>query len=349
MELEICKITGGPFHFGRHGLGLEEQCIHLTSDTLVSALIAGQVEMDDASATQAWAARFQPPAPNLALTSAFPFAGEVLFFPTPRRTAQPKSGNRVRAKDLKRTAYLSEQLFRQVLQGASLLDIYNNAERLQDGELLLTKEERGNLPKPLTVDKAVLWKTELRPRVTVDRDRSSSNLFHIGCTTYTPGCGLWFGVYWLQPSPALIMQFERLLHHLAESGLGGDRSAGFGASSISAHGSCCLPQSRGTTWVNLSHYLPADDEMGALEHPSAAYSVQKVGGWASSPTQISQRRITLHMLAEGSVLGPLEKDTPGQMVDVQPSYGGSKPLGHPAWRSGVSVAAGILLDSGGGI
>jgi hypothetical protein len=59
----------------------------------------------------------------------------------------------------------------------------------------------------------------------------------------------------------------------------------------------------------------------------------------------AERRIPVRLLAEGAVLGPLDRIVPGQIVDVQPDYGGTRPLGHAVYRSGLALAVG--LEAGG--
>ena len=102
-----------------------------------------------------------------------------------------------------------------------------------------------------------------------------------------------------------------------------------------------LPDPAGKPWVALSRYLPRPDEVSALSDPQAAYSVETVGGWASSMERKQERRRVVRMLAEGSVLGPVERPVPGQVVDVQPVYEGVRSFGHAIWRSGLAAAVGI--------
>ena len=84
MELQTWKITGGPFHFGRHGLGLEEASAVFTSDSLTAALAACLSHLESPEEVDAWASASH----DWLLTSAFPFAGRVRFFPTPSQSSQ---------------------------------------------------------------------------------------------------------------------------------------------------------------------------------------------------------------------------------------------------------------------
>jgi hypothetical protein len=92
----------------------------------------------------------------------------------------------------------------------------------------------------------------------------------------------------------------------------------------------------------MSRYLPKEDEVSALFHPSAAYQIQAVGGWADSPGDMRHRRRSVNFIVEGSILGPLPSAIPGQIVDIRPTYGNNPdPLKHPVYRSGLALAVGM--------
>ena len=218
-----------------------------------------------------------------------------------------------------------------------------NSLSLQGGKLLYLENEASGLPEDIKRGKSPLWKTDTRPRVTLDRASAQSHLFFIGHTQFGPDCGLWFGVQWLKENPEEAKRLESLFEHLADSGLGGDRSSGFGAAQIVPGEPCHLPDADGVPWVSLSRYIPTEDEIIALQHPSASYAIQTVGGWVSSPGRKTERRRAVRMLAEGSVLGPVEKSARGMVVDVRPNYSEALTFSHPVWRSGMAVGAGIRL------
>lgn len=342
MRLDVWTISGSGFHFGRHGLGQEESSIHWPSDSLFAALVARQAVLHGAAGAEAWVSHFLEDPPACAFTSAFPRAGGVLFFPAPLRAAsQAREEDSLAGKLQKRLKYVSEAVFRALLAGGSMADLYDPRRALQDGQALVAAEDLPLLPKTGKQVRREIWKVEQRPRVALGRTRQSSNLYHTGRTSFGEGCGLWFGVQWLDEG--LKPGLAPLLAELGDSGLGGDRSSGFGFAAFDLSGSIELPDATGKHWVTLSRFLPDPRDLPALQDPSAAYAVENVGGWVSSPGKKAERRRTVRMLAEGSVLGPLARAVPGRLADVQPDYGGRRPLGHPAWRCGFAVAAGIDL------
>lgn len=345
MLIDIWHINGKGFHFGRHGLGQEKSSEHFTSDSLFAALVARLAELKGAAAVKPWIEMYIKGGPAFVLSSAFPQAGGVRFFPTLLHTpgVDEKLPENVGVKDLKRVRYVSEKIFRMLLSGTSLGEVYaaKGCTRLQKGKVLVHDSEESTLPEKVANGEAPIWMMDTRPRVTIDRVNSSSTLYHTGRTVFGPECGLWFGVFWQERTAKGETELKELLDDLGDAGIGGDRSSGFGHALITFEGTCELPDALGGPWVSLGRYLPAEDESGALTSPQAAYSIETVGGWVDSPGSKAERRRSVRLLAEGSILGPLDKPVPGQMVDVQPSYGGTRPLGHEVWRNGFAMAVGM--------
>ncbi len=341
MQLDVWKITGAGFHFGRHGLDQEVSGVHLPSDSLFAALTARLAALDGPQAAEAWGQAFIS-GPPLVLSSAFPFAGEVRFFPTPLRTAASKRPENARPehKDTRRVCFVSEGIFVRLLKGESLADVYDREHTLQDGQALYSPAEANRLPAAVQSEKK-LWAVEQRPRVTVEREFARSALYFTGRTQFATGCGLWFAVRWAEHAALSRESLARLLAELGDAGLGGERASGFGQAKIEPAGTLDLPEAAGQPWVTLSRYLPARQDTAALLDARAAFTIETVGGWAESPGKPAERRRAVRMLAEGSVLGPLPGGIPGQMADVQPSYGGNQPLGHPVWRNGQALAVGF--------
>jgi CRISPR-associated protein Csm4 len=197
------------------------------------------------------------------------------------------------------------------------------------------------LPEALRQHEARLWHIEQRPRVTIGRTQPDSALYFTGRTSFNQGCGLWFAVLWLEDPAPQRPTLERLLADLEHAGLGGERAGGFGQALIRPAGSLDLPAPDDQPWVALSRCLPNAEDLPVLLDHRAAYRVETVGGWVESPGMPAERRRSIRMLAEGSVLGPAARPAPGQVVDVQPDYGGKRPLGHPVWRNGLALAVGF--------
>jgi CRISPR-associated protein Csm4 len=346
MGAQSWNITGERFHFGQHGLGQEETLTTLPSDSLFAALVARLALAQGRTAVDQFMEPFLLGKPPFVLTSCFPFAGEVRFFPTPLTAYRSgEADGPVRVKDLKKVRYVSEAIFNRLLHGEKLGNFFAKAVPLQDGAILAAAEDQKHLPSGDS-STAKLWSTEKRPRVAIDRATNFSNIYFTGQVTFAAGCGLWFATRWLEDSPAFQKQVADLLADLAAAGLGGERSSGFGACKITPAAEVELPEAPAKAWVSLSRYLPARDELHALRASQACYSLERVGGWLESPGSSGQRRRSLNLVVEGSVLGPLDALIPGRVVDVRPRYETNPdPLGHPVYRSGLSFAVGM---QGGG-
>jgi len=350
MNLEIWSLYGSAFHFGEQGLGQEKTRACWSSDSLFAALIARLAALKGAAGVENWMKPFLENRTPFLLTSLFPFAGEVYFFPVPLAAALPDGRpmpENVQAKDLKKVQFVSERLYRLLLSGSSLLDILPQRQELHGGRVWLTAEEQKALPPPPRKGEPLkIWHIEKRPRVTIDRVANTSNLFHTGAVHFAPGCGLWFGVQWMEAATDRQL-FEQLLYDLGEAGLGAERSVGYGKGTFQKRGVLDLPDPK-TMWTSLSRYLPRQAEMGVFDSRRAAWRVQTVGGWLDSPLKSGQRRRAINLVQEGATLQmPAGIQPPfGQIVDVRPRYrtGEEYPVPHAVYRSGLTVAVGYGGD-----
>lgn len=346
MHLECWKIIGHGYHFGQHGLGQEVTAITFSSDSLFAALVARLAESAGSQAVDEWVQPFNSGDPPFILSSTFPLAGEVRFFPTPlsalQQDARASAPATERSKDLKKVKFISEGIFRRWLAGESLAEQYPTGHLLQSKSVLAAAGEIAVLPVGLQVPGASIWSEEKRPRVTLGRSVQNSDIFFTGRVNFAEHCGLWFGVWWRSTEPALKQRFANLVSELADAGLGAERSIGFGQCQITGQGDLELPEAGKNTWLTLSRYAPRPDELAALHDPAAAYSLKRVGGWLVSRSSSGQRRRLVHLIVEGSVFGPLNRSTPGHLVDVRPSYPSDPdPIGHAVYRNGFALPVGI--------
>ncbi|MEW5827991.1 MAG: type III-A CRISPR-associated RAMP protein Csm4 [Chloroflexota bacterium] len=340
MQLQSWSIHGRSFHFGLHGMGQEETSATMPSDSLFAALVARLARSGGVQTAEGFCQPFIEGKPPFLLTSTFPLTGEVRFFPPPLSARVPPEKGVEDAKAFKRVAYVSENLYHRLLDGAKLSDVMSGAHKLQSEKLWVSKEEFKRLPADLQKN-GKLWGEEQRPRVTIDRASQASTLFFTGQVTFAEDCGLWFGIRWLDADDVLRKTVRSLMDDLADAGLGAERSGGLGAAKITETGALDLPDAT-EKWTNLSRYLPREDEISALDHAESAYTLKSVGGWLDSPVRSGQRRKTVNLLVEGSVFGSLPRPVPGQVADVRPQYATeADPLKHPVYRSGLAVAVGL--------
>lgn len=306
--------------------------------------------------------------PAFRVTSAFPFADGVRFYPKPVDLRELFSAERIKefgaGKNIKKIRYLSEQLIERARKGNYLDDelVKDSDEEwkckfsLQGGALWLTEAEIAQLPESILFYsekvngeerkkerpiKAVMQQTvfasQTAPRVTVDRISSASNLFQSERVLFNEGCGLWFGAVGQTSS------LSELLTALGDSGAGGERTAGYGHFTHSQAGMLNLPDPQIRAYL-LSRWHPKDeDEVALLQKPDSAYKLEAIDGWLRTPERAAaQRRRRVWMVVEGSlILGKPQ----GDAVDVCPEYEDEANPGrsirgvpHAIYRCGFAVA-----------
>ncbi|MCB0165231.1 MAG: type III-A CRISPR-associated RAMP protein Csm4 [Anaerolineae bacterium] len=367
------------FHFGQRGVELEKTGTHFPSDSLFSAFMVAAIQAGydpEALAEQFPRSAGQPAVePPFLLTSLFPRAGDVRFYPALPLSlmlsaeALQRLHEANRLKEVKKIAYISEALFEALCQGTKLDDwlpgqppqLADRGVYLQGSDLWLSRQEIEHLPPAFravgrdgAMSKALraakVWDIDTLPRVTIDRLRDASNIFHAGRLNFGPQCGFWFGVEWRQPqallhNTPLRQGFETVLHLLSDSGLGAERNIGYGHFSWQQNGEKRLPNPPADgLFVTLSRYHPRQDDLATiLNDDRIAYNLVSVAGWLQTPsfTEAAQRRRRLWLFAEGSVLKmPAANAILGNLVDVRPRYP-TRDFSHPVWRYGLALPIGL--------
>ena len=362
-------------HLGSRGVNLEEARVCVPSDTLFAALVDALARdgIDPADLVGAYPQDGSDGAgdPPFLLTSAFPFAGGVRFYPMPVPLVRFFTGGvlSTRRKELKRIRFVSEALLLRVLRG-EVLDRWlfpsdgttrpSTGVALQGNALWLTVDEVDDLPERMqrgpdrqhALRRLPVYAAGRVPRVTVDRISSASEIYHAGRVSFAPECGLWFGIEWRRPDmsvgangPTVRGALLRALALLADDGLGGERSAGYGAFTYKEGGPpLTLPDPEpGGLALLLSRYHPRPQELpDVLTGEGAAYSLGSVAGWLRSWDGPAQRRKRVWLLDEGSVIRPSSSGPLGDLADVHPAYDNPDgDLPHPVWRYGVALAVAL--------
>ncbi|WP_298009943.1 MULTISPECIES: type III-A CRISPR-associated RAMP protein Csm4 [Anaerolinea] len=366
FEVYALKLKGA-IRVGRRGLELEDTLATIPSDTLFSALTSALTACGEDPAAFLQPFLSDPPQPPFLLTSTFPYAGGVRFYPAPLDWTGTLSTDNLRdyGKRIKKVQFLSEGLFRRLLQGEPLDEFLFPKEEhqppekgvtLQGWQLWLTVEEVKFLPpamqlpenKRFALRRQKVWQRARQPHVTVDRIRQASDIFHTVQIHFQKGCGLWFGVQWLvdeqHPSRALLRQ---AVDYLQLSGLGGKRSIGFGGFEVCEGFPQNLPWELPTVRPGeavflLSRYHPRPAELpDALKN--GRYQLISVGGWSDPSGRENLLRQRVLMVSEGSRLF-LPEYPAGNVCDVSPRQAGSLP--HPIYRYGLACGAGLKAQGG---
>ncbi len=290
--------------------------------------------------------------PAFRVTSAFPFAGGVRFYPKPVDLRELFKEEMLKAesagKRLKKIRYISETLLLKAA-GGEYLDGFLFPEdenedpktgiALQGGVFWLLPEEVKDLPEAWRLPEKDWWllrrkkvyDTQTAPRVTVDRVSSTSNLFQSERVIFNTGCGLWFGA--VGQTSSLV----ELLTVLGDSGLGGERTAGYGHFTVARTDPVQreFPALQSSAYL-LSRWHPKADEVSLL--PNSAYKLEAVEGWLRTPENAAaQRRKRLWLVAEGSLIAG---NPQGGAVNVRPEYDAKsgETILHPVYRPGFALA-----------
>jgi CRISPR-associated protein Csm4 len=337
----------GPFHFGGRGVGMEHSEVRLPADSLFSALCVVIAETHGAAAVQTLLAQFptadaraQPP---FRLTSLMPYAGEVFLLPYPM-IGPPQVAAALdlrKRKRFKAIRWASQDVFVHLAAGqppAGALDAGGSPVTDRSAKVWLTEAERqklaplasptlpGDLPRP------VLWRSGVRPRVTVDRVSSASAVYASGATEFsrsedgTLHVGLYTVIEWLEADPGTQQMIRGAFELLGHAGIGGERSSGHGQFTphLEELAAWSPGAGHGSYFATLSPYHPTWAEREVVG-PGARYEIVLRRGWLSLPGYSNLRRASVRMIADGSVLHlpglagvPGEAEPIGELVDVTP-------------------------------
>lgn len=331
----------GPFHFGLHGIGLEEVQERLASDSLTSAVVNAFAVVEGQEGASELVQALLSPNPPFVLSSLYPFGpdpenpgsvAEVL----PRPLSNPPlADHRILqeyGKDLKRIRYLGVEDFKAWIGQKEL------------GEEQIAEMVRHS--KEITKD---WWFEEIRPRVAIDRVSNNSSIWNQSA--------IWFRKEERSPEGRItkagaglygLIRFrdekwtERVSHAfqmLGEMGLGGERTYGLGSFQFNGleplretWNALFFHQSR--IHVFLSVYYPSDAERVEIQKNLEAWDFAERRGYVvtgQDTTTIKRKRI--RMIIEGSIA---RKPLNGAMVDVTPEGASGLGIPHRVYRSGLA-------------
>jgi CRISPR-associated protein Csm4 len=309
----------GPFRFGLPSGARDQSGIVFHSDSLFSAVCSAMErlgELDEWLAVTAGGV----PEPAVRLSSCFPAVRDLLFVPPPR-SHWPPPGFRLRWKAAR---FVPVTAVRALTRGESLSEDRWTVD-VRSG-CLLPIERNVPLPPPFRV--------ALRSAAAVDRANHAATEVHTtACLEFAEEAGLWcMAVFagdaarerWSRP-------LEAALRLLGDSGIGGERSRGWGRFTCRFQDRDPLsglagPSEAGQWWM-LSVFSPREDEAVAWDRGD--YTIAERSGRVEKsgvPT------LTVRMVEEGSVLVAPAAPV-GAARDVAPEG-----FEHPVYRAGFAVA-----------
>ena len=327
-QLHLGRATG-PAQTGK--LGLEKTETYIPADTLFSAICQTWATFYDTASLTDFLNPYTAENGTLpfTLTSAFPFAANVYFFPKPV-TFQTRS------KKSKRVQFVSDSIFRDIIAGNP--PNFDEDSLINSENVWISADEKDQLKALMDANKKVnVWETDTRPRVTIGALNAGSEIWHVQTVQLNKKCGLWFAAKF--DSDETKHTIETLLEVLGDSGIGGERNAGYGAFDFDTT-AIEIPNARGSNQsMTLSPICPKSANQ--LEHligGNVAYTLNPLTGWVST-TGTASRRKQVNMFAEGSVLNTTDEPV-GRLVDLKPDN-----CAHPVYRYGYAWQVGIKVGA----
>lgn len=294
MSYQLYKLTfPNGLHLDAGSFGYETSEVMIHSDTLFSALCccANLLEGDDG---------VQKLKDGLVISSAFPFAGNRLFFPKPLNHANP---------DFDDTSYEHEKAWRKV---RFIEEPYLRLALKEElaVEKLFTEEKEKNgcwfkQGKPFEI-----YKTVEHPRVVIDRVTQQTTIFYFQEVHFDEGNGLFFLADWGNDL-AIRDTFLASLRLLGDEGIGSDGTVGKGLFQITEGET--LDEFETTAkdkFYLLSLYHPTETEIPNIQVASSNYDLIIRKGWSSNWGGMDLRRRSLKMFTEGSVISTYFESKP---------------------------------------
>jgi CRISPR-associated protein Csm4 len=331
---------GGPFHFGERGIGLERSAVSLPADSLFSALCMTLAQVAGADAAGGLLRQFamaeaEGATPPFRLTSLMPYADAVFLLPYPMigPPLAPGASELRTRKKFKDITWVSEAVFGCLARHDAPVDALHGDKpvTIQSGRIWLTAGQEQDLSRFEAVDqetravqRPVLWRTDTRPRVTVDRRTSASAVYAVGSTHFNRAgadkAGLYTVIEWLTADDKLRGQIRSAFIALGHEGIGGKRSNGLGlfTPQFDELAAWAPGPAAGGFFTTLAPYNPRFSEQAVIG-PGAHYEIALRRGWLSLSGYTNTRRCSVRMIADGSVLNwPASGEPWGRLVDATP-------------------------------
>jgi len=319
-NFDIVKLHfTAPLHIskGRDDYSSAETVLH--SDTLKSAIFASAVQLyGNQYATIDFFESF-------AVSSAFPFWENKLFFPKPLMfaniTVQGKAIEK-NAKKLKKIQWFEKPYFEQLLQGIHL--------ELPENHIYGSYAAQFNEAIELNCSQHLV-------RVAI-ANHDEPKPFYIERTYFQEKAGLFFMIkYPENQSDKTVVQ--QAIRYLGENGIGTDKNVGNGQFlPENATISLQIPQKADYS-LALALFCPQDSQklQQLLSTPQATYQLIKRGGWLASPQNenlMSFRKKSIYMFSEGSIFYT-NTSLQGKTVNLMPEILSQINQKQPVWRDGT--------------
>jgi CRISPR-associated protein Csm4 len=311
-------------HFGDTGIDLENVNEWLHSDTFYSALINVMGMVYEKKQVDDLVKSFKEKPPFF-ISSLFVYKGNKYFLPRPMDDSHLFSElKKQKGKEIKKLKWLDTAGFKKWISDTTL-----NGNDID--MMAATQQIYKNA-----------FKTEIRPRVSLDRVTKNSNIYHCAYIHFEDEAGLYGFVAFNDIST--IDLFRTLLVLLGEAGIGGEKTYGCGMFEVVSVAKI-FGELEGIlfndikTYTLLSLYHPSRQEMEGIEDSLIAYDVVRKKGWITSGRDaLPLKRQSIGFFTEGSVL---RRQPVGCLAKVTPENIPPDMLDHQVYRYGFAFTAPI--------
>ncbi len=297
---------------------------YLHSDTLKAALLVNAIQLFGNSNIDNLRNLFA------GISSAFPFYNNTLFFPKPflKLPFELKNDSNlsIANKKLKQIRFVDKDAFEKI--------VFNVQTFISDGNLSnngkflsLSQSIRSKI-----YTKASLQKVHIEEYALNGNYTRESTPYYIELIEFHPQAGLYF----ILEKGVITNEFEAALKLLADNGIGGDKTHGYGTFNyeIIKDGLSFNTPEKADGYINLSLFCPTQDEVNEISLNDASYELVKRGGYIANPEQqnlFAKRKKSIYMFSEGSAFA-IQTNLKGKQVNIAPDN-----AEHPVWRCGQSV------------
>jgi CRISPR-associated protein Csm4 len=334
------------FHFGQRGVGIEASGDYAPSDTLFSALCHVLRHIYGVAGLESFLEAYAVGSPPFLVGGGFPYcmvAGKALrFYPAPMSFKRADNVLRQRLQKATKARWISESLFSEYAKQGN---IQSSVEYFPAMGAAVTADERDQIKQAYgrvlnrEQGEIQLWVVDDVPRVALDRISNASNIYRAGRLTFAENGGLWVGFQVLDEQWRGVL--SALLNVLADEGIGGERSSGYGQFMLALDDDrLSFPDAVETDrFVTLSHCRPAStQEATQTLSGNAAYGLDVRRGWMGSLDASGLRRKAVRMLTMGSVLQSIRgQSLYGSLANVTPDVFKR----HPVYRYGFALPIGV--------
>lgn len=317
----------GPWRLGPDNGAREGTARVLHSDTLYSALTFA---MRDLGYLDDWLqATAEASEASIRLSSCFPYSGRTLFVQPPRSLWPPANSGKLH---LRAVRFVPVSLIPALLAGREV----NEQQWAVDpvSECLLPVVKSALVPPPFRITQ--------RLSTPVDRTSGrSAAAARTACLQFPPGAGMWFFADLGEQASDWTERLPAAIRLLADTGVGGGRSRGWGRSFHPEFEIVDMPRfltgeagGEGGWWL-LSTFSPGPRDQ--VDWTRGSYGVDLRSGRVDSSAAFGQLKPAFRMVSEGSVLvsnAPLA----GMARNVS-----SGEMPHAVYRSGVAFAVPVPL------